>query len=136
MQIDEPAEYLVKFVPKSKRSLYAQFRGGVLPLQLEIGRFKNILDTVTNKFRKLKPEERICEVCSDNTTEDEMHFLLDCKAYDIPRNIFIQKVKLLTENYDLLSKEDKFIQVLKKHSQECIKFVVDAWNIRRRLLYK
>ena len=33
------------------------------------------------KRRKLKREERICELCYAGV-EDEMHFMWDCEAYD------------------------------------------------------
>ncbi len=44
--------YVKIFLSKYKRSVLAQFRSGTLPVKIETGR-----------FRQLKPEERICELC-------------------------------------------------------------------------
>ena len=60
-------EYLSLNIPKYQRSLFAQFRGGVLPLQVEIGR-----------FRKIPLEERLCNLCDMGQVEDEFHFLCIC----------------------------------------------------------
>ena len=49
----------------------AQLRTGILPLNLEVGRFKNILE-----------DERLCELCELNEVENESHFLLYCPLYD------------------------------------------------------
>ena len=35
-------EYLTFNISKHQRSLFAQFRGGILPLQVEIGRYRNL----------------------------------------------------------------------------------------------
>ena len=34
--------------------------------------------------RKLKVEERVCTICNSGEIEDEMHFVMKCKAYDVP----------------------------------------------------
>ena len=57
---------------KSERSHLAQFKLGVdtLPLRLETGRFVG-----------LSVDERICNLCNINETEDELHFLLKKQTY-------------------------------------------------------
>ena len=30
-------------------------------------------------------EDRSCIICNSGETEDEMHFLMNCKAYELPR---------------------------------------------------
>ena len=57
-------DYLVKST-RSQRSLLAQLRIGILPLQIEVGRY----------YRK-QLNERLCLICSDNVIEDECHFFV------------------------------------------------------------
>ena len=48
---------------RQTRSLFDQFRHGILPLKIETGRFKN-----------LYIEERICELCELEVVESEYIF--------------------------------------------------------------
>ena len=62
--------YCKLFIPKFPRSLLCQLRLGILPRQLEIGRYTG------------KPEnERICPICTFGKVENEQHFLFDCPFY-------------------------------------------------------
>ena len=58
--------YLKLYLSRSQRSLLAQLRTGILPLRIETGRYQNILDKNTGKFRKMKSNERLCTlfICS------------------------------------------------------------------------
>lgn len=72
-----PELYVTSRLQRSQRSLVAQLRSGILPLAIEVGRFKNI------------PEEnRICEMCELDEVESESHFLLYCTKYDDLREVF------------------------------------------------
>ncbi len=57
--------YIEKYVKYSsfrkRRSLLAKFRLGILPLNFETGRFRNM-------------KERLCFICNTNVIEDEQHF--------------------------------------------------------------
>ncbi len=60
----EPEIYLTKNISRSKRSVFAQYRCGILPLNIEVGRFRG------------QPEnERLCTLCPLQSTESELHFL-------------------------------------------------------------
>ncbi len=64
-------EDYVKFCLNSKkRSLTAQIRIGILPLHIE-----------TRRFRNVKVEERVCQVCKNGDVENEFHFICICNAY-------------------------------------------------------
>ena len=56
------------------RSFIAQLRLGILPLRIETGRFENLKDSLTGRFRKLKVEVRKCQICNLDDIEDEKHF--------------------------------------------------------------
>ena len=55
-------------ISKYQRSVFAQFRCGILPLEIEVGRYQDI-----------SLPERTCQVCGQ-AVEDEIHFLLTCDA--------------------------------------------------------
>ena len=76
----ETEPYLKLNLVKWERSILAQFRMGVLPLFIETGRYKNVRNA-EGTFRRLKPEERRCNLCLLNNIEDEGHFLLVCPIY-------------------------------------------------------
>ena len=52
----------------------AQLRCGGLPIRIETGRFTNIRDPNTGKLKKMKSTERICQLCTKNEIENEIHF--------------------------------------------------------------
>ena len=63
--------YIKYNLSSSERSAMAQFRFGILPLNIGTGRFRNqALD------------ERLCTLCEFNEIEDESHFLFQCSLYD------------------------------------------------------
>ena len=65
---EEP--FLTRFLTRSVRSLFCQFRYGILPLRVETGRYKN------------EPrDERICTLCG-NGIEDGLHLLFVCQYYN------------------------------------------------------
>ena len=51
----------------SERSYLAQIRSGILPLEIETGRFRNI-----------KIDDRLCKLCNLNVNQDKTHFIFEC----------------------------------------------------------
>jgi hypothetical protein len=73
---DIKTENYVKYcIQRRRRSLFAQFRIGILPLHLETGRFRN-----------KKVEERTCLICNSQDVENEEHFVCVCSMYNKLRN--------------------------------------------------
>ena len=71
----------------SERSAMAQFRFGILPLNIEIGRFRNqALD------------ERLCTLCEFNEIKDS-HFLFQCSLYDELRSEWVSHIVNKTANF-------------------------------------
>ena len=63
-------QYLNLNIPRTKRSPFVKLRCGVLPLQIELGR-----------FQRIPIDQRICTQCDSGEVEDEMHFLMKYKKY-------------------------------------------------------
>jgi hypothetical protein len=76
----ESEPYVLCFLDREKRSYVAQLRSGILPLQVEVGRWNGI-----------PIEERTCLLCNLGLVEDECHFLFECyKFHDERINLFTQ----------------------------------------------
>ena len=66
-------KYITCNLPRIHRSLLAQFRAGILPINVEIGRLRNV-----------PLEDRFCKLCNSvkNDIEDEFNVLCVCNAYN------------------------------------------------------
>ncbi len=127
--------YLSRYIQKYERSLLCQFRIGILPLNIETGRFKNIRDSVTGRFRKSRPEERTCDLCELNVTEDEYHFLIECPVYNLERQILYDKFQQKYPDFINLDLRAKFTFLMNNGCNELCKYLKNSWNKRKTLLY-
>ena len=86
-------KYLYINLTRSKRSLIAQLRSGILPLRIETGR--HVSEEVS---------ERICCMCKMGVIEDEVHFLFDCPLYKNEHNTLLGDLDLdaFNSSYSLL----------------------------------
>lgn len=79
----QTAKYLKTLKSFRLRQAMTKFRCSDHNLCIETGRHRNI-----------KLEDRLCTKCDDHVLEDEIHFLLDCKAYkEIREKCFNSKIK-------------------------------------------
>ena len=115
-------EYLLLDLSKYHRSIFAQFRCGILPLQIEIGRYRNI-----------HLSERVCQICN-NEVEDEIHFLLSCNAYAEPRSKMFRKAYEFDDSFFLQNHFEQFTFLLSNLQKTVIKFLASAIAIRTKLL--
>ena len=107
---------------RKRRSQIAQLRLGILPINIEVGRFRN-----------LQVDERLCEVCNSGQIEDEFHFVMVCSAYDGSREKLLAEVQI--ENFSNMSSQEKFIYLMKYENRKLSRYIDEAWNIRRSKLY-
>ena len=90
-------ENYVKFnLTSNQRSVTAQLRAGILPLNIETGRFRNI-----------KLEDRLCTLCNLKAVESEPHFLFDCRCYENLRRKFLENICTYYPNFNALSYENR-----------------------------
>ena len=128
--------YLYRHLKRQDRSLLAQFRTGVLPLRIEIGRYQLKKNPNTESFRKLNVEERTCLICNIGDIENETHFLCKCSAYEIPRHNLYNIIVKHFPNFRKMSDEDKLSIILKSNDKELVSFICDSWKIRQNVIAK
>ena len=117
-------DYVRLLKGRRDRSLYAQFRHGILPLKIETGRFQN-----------LDIQERLCEFCSLGEVEDEIHFLCVCTLYsDIRINLYdaIDDLEFSRFHDD----RQRFTYLMKFKFKEVSNFISSAWSRRQQKLYR
>ena len=120
-----PEEYVLSDISKRQRSLLAQFRAGILPLEVEVGRFRNI-----------PLSERTCKLCNLNNVEDEYHLLLECPIYSELRSTLFLKANskgmCKIEELDFI---DKFNYLNAECQVYLSSFLSSAIQIRNSHLY-
>ena len=112
-----PEDYVLQLMSRYQRSTFAKFRCGILPLNLEVGRYRGI-----------KAENRICSLCK-NGVETETHFLFECNAYD--RGDFMQNTNI---DSNLLSNDEKLEILMESRQKVTSKFICNLWNQRQSKL--
>ena len=115
--------HLVEYMAKGRRSLMSQFRCGILPLEIEIGR-----------HRGKAIYERTCHFCP-NLVEDETHFLLHCSLYANLRREFFENIFVYNPAFQLLSDSDKLTYLITHHARLTANFIFNIWKIRQNRLF-
>ena len=113
--------YVSLLIPKCKRSIFWQFRSGILPLAIETGRYRNV-----------PTDERLCEICNLNLVEDEIHFPCFCPGYQELRTELYQNVLSL----DCLFPQYTDTEILMDEIfvKLTINFIYGAWQIRQNIM--
>ena len=124
---NEVEPYLKLNLVKWERLILAQ-------LYIETGRYKNIRNA-DGTIRKLKPEERICTLCTLNEVEDEIHFLLECPVYTNLRSNLFTVTRTRNTNFDTLNNDQKLTYLMKKCIKPVAKYLFSAWELRKQQLY-
>ena len=120
-----PEKYVNIITNRQDRSLLAKFRAGILQLHIETGRYNGT-----------KLEDRLCNMCDDNSVEDELHFLCICPFYNNVRKAMYENVSALNLDFPQMSNDQKFIELMSNHNLKVCKYLKVAWEKRREALYK
>ena len=115
----DPEEYVNFNMKKYHRSIFAQFRCGILPLQIEVGR-----------FRGLDLCDRVCPICN-SAVEDEIHFLCQCPYYSDLRDTLFIKAERESNGFINCDVIDQFVFLMSNMQRDVIKFLASA--IQRRI---
>ncbi len=80
---NSPRNIVEANLPRSQRSLVSKLKVGVLPLAIEVGRWK---DTPL--------EKRLCHACGERLLENEYHFLIFCDKYTATRTELFNELEM------------------------------------------
>lgn len=127
--------YVLNNIPKYKRSIFAQFRCGILPLHIETGRFVNIKDANSGNFRKMLINERICTLCNSGQTEDETHFVFYCTVYDYERNLLFDNCTRDNHTFHDMNQNAQLKYCMQNCWKYMLDYIINAWNERKRHMY-
>ena len=119
-----PEDYLLLDVSKYQRSIFSQFRYGILPLQIEVGRYRDV--PLAN---------RTCQICNLEV-EDEIRFLLVCNKYSEQRNILFDKAMESDEFFYFKDEIEQFVFLVSNLQKAVMKFLTSALAIRTSILNK
>ncbi len=112
-----PEDYVLRLMSRFHRSTFAKLRCGILPLNIEVGRYRGI-----------KVEDRICSLCK-NGVEDEIHFLFECNVYE--RGNFLQDTET---DSNLLTNDDRLNILMSNHQKSTSNLVCSLWKQRQSKL--
>jgi hypothetical protein len=117
--------YVISIMNRGYRSVLARLRAGVLPLQIETGR-----------WRSVPADERFCTFCNDDTIEDETHFVFVCKMYERERTDFFNTVESKISGFTNKSNVEKFTILMTKPVVNLFaRYVFQIFTKRQNLVY-
>ena len=104
-------DYLFKCTNVNSRKRLSRFRLSSHNLRIETDRY------VTPR---IPPELRTCKYCDLDKTEDEIHFVIECKKYDELRQTFFRNINTKYAYFADMQKELQFIWLLGHKEYEII----------------
>ena len=111
-------EYLRNNISRHKRSLLAQLRLGILPLEIKVGRFRN-----------MPVENRLCKCCDNNVVENEFHFVCVCVRYADLRTVLYSQHNFTPD----LDVQIKFLTVMNTQFKFIAAYLENTWMTRHEL---
>ena len=123
---NEPKALILTFMSRSQRSLLSKLKLGILPLEIESGRWKD--DAI---------EERICRLCNDQLLGDEYHFVLFCDSLVDERTQFYIELCNRVDMDVHAPQEAQLKCMFEKESLKTTgKHIEIMFNRRKELLYQ
>jgi hypothetical protein len=111
------------------RKAMARFRTSAHKLYIETGRYAK---------PRLKPEQRICRLCSSSKVEDEIHFLTECQVFEKERQNLFNAVTLTNKHFWATSGESKLIWLMSNEDTPIVRatanFLHTCFEKRDKLL--
>ena len=118
-----PEPYVIMNTQCKYRSVLAQLRVGILPLEIEVGRWKS-----------LELEQRLCKLCDSESIEDENHFMFLCPFYERERFQFIQES--CSDYFNEMNINDKWKYIMSKEVVlKTAKYAWKIYNMRKNYLF-
>ncbi len=117
--------YLQLDLDRYDKSLLSQYRYGILPLEIETGR-----------YRGLDREHRICTLCNEGMIEDQIHFTFKCPIYDNFRTEFIDTCRDRIIGWNILTDIGKISTLFTHQPRLFGKYIKKTFSHRKGLLYQ
>ncbi len=111
-------DYVNCLMTRFQRSTFAKFRCGILPIQIEVGR-----------FRGQRECDRKCPICK-TAVESEIHFMFECPRYHNVRNEFLTNIGVDPQTDSV----DKLRYCMDLHQKSTAKYIVKIWRERQNLI--
>ena len=114
--------YIILNLSKHDRSILAQLRLGVLPLEIEVGR-----------YRGTELKDRLCKICNSGEIETEEHFIMSCRVFSSYRDKLFQDCNLVLSG----NVENDFIQLMsnEKNIRPLITYLKRSYKARQDIMY-
>ena len=117
-------DYVTANFSKQQRSIMAQFRAGVLPLEIEVGRYQNV-----------PLGERTCKICLSGVVEDEVHFPCVYTHYNQERSHLFTIVEELFPEFQSLDIFEKFVFLMCHAQCYIIRYLYEVNQRRLQYIY-
>ena len=114
------ASHLNCNLPKFQRSLISQLRLGILPINIETGRYTGTAE-----------QDRLCQMCDQGRVENEAHFVFECDFYTPYRRELEVSIGAGLDN---MNNTDRFCKIF-KHPYALGRYIENAYRKRREKLY-
>ncbi len=118
-------EYLKMDLDRYDKSLLSQFRYGILPIEVETRRYKN-----------LERKDRKCTLCNTGEIEDQLHFALKCPIFNQYRSEFVDKCRDRIVGWDILTDIGKISALFTEQPRIFGKYLRKTFLHRKTLIYK
>ncbi len=103
-------DHVMSFMSHQQRSYLAQLSSGILPLDIETGRWYGV-----------REEDRIYKAGNKNQIENENHFIFHCNAYSTLRTTFDHPICNVMPTFTDINDEDKLnILMNKEHANNLL----------------
>ncbi len=115
--------YVLSFLPKYQRSVFAKLHYGILPLGIETGRYHNI-----------RLEECTCELCQSNENEDEIHFICRCNFQNVKYTALFNGIFEIFEEFIHFNDTNIFFIFDEAHTKTAFKIYMGKILVQKKLI--
>ena len=82
----------------------------------------------TRQFKKIPAESRFCPICKSDNAEDEIHFLSECPAFSVERNVFFHSISKMCKNFTSMSNFRKCIWLLSNENANVLRCLLSLYT--------